>query len=87
MVIIFISGIVIGVCGTGYFIKTRIGTMRHGTVIEKHQRMMKVLRWKLALSDEQEEIESVRSFLRRLVNLMKYMQILNLEFRRYSKQR
>ena len=44
-----------GVCGTGYFIKSRIDTMRHGTVNEKHQRIMKVLRWKLALSDEQEE--------------------------------
>ena len=55
MAIIFVSGIFIGVCGTGYFIKSRFGKMRHGTVTEKHQHIMKVLRWKLNLSEEQEE--------------------------------
>ena len=55
MIMIFVSGVVVGVCGTGYFIKSRFDKMRHGTVTEKHQHIMKALRWKLDLSDGQEE--------------------------------
>ena len=55
MAVIFVSGIFIGTCGTGYFIKSRFGKMRHGTVAEKYEHIMKILRWKLNLSAEQEE--------------------------------
>ncbi len=54
-ILIFLSGILLGAIGTGYLIKSTIQKHRHGNVEKRVDHMMKFLKWRLNLSEEQEE--------------------------------
>ena len=54
MLVIFISGLVIGSAGTGILLKTRFHRFRQAGVEDKQDRVMKMLNWKLKLNEQQQ---------------------------------